>query len=145
MKRFIPAFLIFTFLFGACTRATPAPTPTSTSTPLPVVLVDKEHMTTAGLVYQIPAGNGFILDASGYDFGPSTPMSVQVVTGNFFYQMDWAENADKQSILVSELQPLLSAKPLSAFSAGQQLIVSIGSLTMQGRFKPIWVGVIDVK
>ena len=102
-------------------------------------------MTTVGLTYQIPAGNGFVLDASDYDFGSSTPMAVQVVTGNLFYQTKWAETATRQSVLVSDLQPLFNAKPLATLSAGQQLIVSIGSLNMQGRFKPIWVGVIDVK
>jgi hypothetical protein len=143
MKRHIPALALFFFLLSACT--TNAPAPTSTPKPLPVLVVDQQHMTTAGLTYQIPAGSGFVLDASAYDFGSSTPMAVQVVTGNFFYQTKWTENATRQSVLVSDLQPILNAKPLASFSAGQQLIVSIGSLNMQGRFKPIWVGVIDVK
>ena len=143
MKRLIPALILFPFLLSACT--TPAPAPTSTPEPLPILIVDQQHMTTAGLTYQIPAGNGFVLDASDYDFGSSTPMAVQVVTGNFFYQTKWTENATRQSVLVSDLQPLFNAKPLATLSAGQQLIVSIGSLNMQGRFKPIWVGVIDVK
>ena len=142
MKRLIPALALFFFMLSACT--TPAPA-TSTPVPLPVLIVDQQHMTTAGLTYQIPAGNGFVLDASDYDFGSSTPMAVQVVTGNFFYQTKWTENATRQSVLVSDLQPLFNAKPLATLSAGQQLIVSIGSLNMQGRFKPIWVGVIDVK
>ena len=142
MKRLIPALILFPFLLSACTTSAPA---TSTPAPLPILIVDQQHMTTAGLTYQIPAGNGFVLDASDYDFGSSTPMAVQVVMGNFFYQMNWAENATRQSVLVSDLQPLFNAKPLATFSAGQQLIVSIGSLNMQGRFKPIWVGVIDVK
>lgn len=143
MKRLIPALILFPFLLSACT--TPAPAPTSTPEPLPILIVDQQHMTTAGLTYQIPAGNGFVLDASDYDFGSSTPMAVQVVIGNFFYQTKWTENATRQSVLVSDLQPLFNAKPLATLSAGQQLIVSIGSLNMQGRFKPIWVGVIDVK
>ena len=143
MKRLIPALILFPFLLSACT--TPAPAPTSTPEPLPILIVDQQHMTTAGLTYQIPAGNGFVLDASDYDFGSSTPMAVQVVIGNFFYQTKWTENATRQSVLVSDLQPLFNAKPLATLSAGQQLIVSIGSLSMQGRFKPIWVGVIDVK
>ena len=142
MKRLIPALIVFLSLLSACTTSAPA---TSTPAPLPVLVVDQQHMTTAGLTYQIPAGNGFVLDASDFDFGSSTPMAVQVVTGNLFYQMNWAENATRQSVLVSDLQPLFNAKPLATLSAGQQLIVSIGSLNMQGRFKPIWVGVIDVK
>ena len=142
MKRLIPALIVFLSLLSACTTSAPA---TSTPAPLPVLVVDQQHMTTAGLTYQIPAGNGFVLDASDYDFGSSTPMAVQVVIGNFFYQTKWTENATRQSVLVSDLQPLFNAKPLATLSAGQQLIVSIGSLNMQGRFKPIWVGVIDVK
>ena len=142
MKRLIPALIVFLSLLSACTTSAPA---TSTPAPLPVLVVDQQHMTTAGLTYQIPAGNGFVLDASDFDFGSSTPMAVQVVTGNFFYQTKWTENATRQSVLVSDLQPLFNAKPLATLSAGQQLIVSIGSLNMQGRFKPIWVGVIDVK
>lgn len=126
-------------MLSSCTTATPTPDP------LPVVIVDQQHMNTAGLAYQIPAGSGFVLDASAYDFGSSTPRAVQVVSGNLFYQTDWAENAAQQTVLVSDLQPLFNAKPLAAFSAGQQLIVSIGSLTAQGRFQPIWVGVINVK
>ncbi|MFT3890424.1 MAG: hypothetical protein QM730_02220 [Anaerolineales bacterium] len=139
MKRVFLALALFSWMISSCTTATPTPDP------LPVVSVDQQHMTTAGLEYQIPAGSGFVLDASAYDFGSSTPMAVQVVTGNFFYQTDWAKNAVQQTILVSDLQPLFNAKPLAAFSAGQQLIVSIGSLSTQGRFKPIWVGVVNVK
>ena len=142
MKRLIPALIVFLSLLSACTTSAPA---TSTPAPLPVLVVDQQHMTTVGLTYQIPAGNGFVLDASDFDFGSSTPMAVQVVIGNFFYQTKWTENATRQSVLVSDLQPLFNAKPLATLSAGQQLIVSIGSLSMQGRFKPIWVGVIDVK
>lgn len=145
MKRLIIVLGLFASLLNACTNATTTPAPTVTPAPLPIVTVDSAHMTTANLAYEIPAGVGFVLDASQYDFGSAIPMAVQVVTGNLFYQSTWTENATQQAVLVSNLQPLLNAKPLSAFSSGQQLIVSIGSLTAQGRFKPIWVAVIDVK
>ena len=145
MKRLIVILVLLAFILSACDTTTPTPVPTSTPAPLPALVVDNQHMTTAGLTYQIPAGSGFLLDASEYDFGSTTPMAVQVVTGNFFYQVNWAENATQQAVLVSDLEPLFNARPLTTFSTGQQLIVSIGSLTMQGRFKPIWVAVIDVK
>lgn len=145
MKRLIIILALFASLLSACATATATPAPTSTPAPLPIVVVDSTHMTTANLSYQIPAGSGFVLDASQYDFGSSTPTAVQVVVGNVFYQSTWAENATQQTVQVSDLKPLFNAKALTAFSSGQQLIVSIGSLTMQGRFKPIWVAVINVK
>ena len=145
MKRLIILASFACLLISACSTAPSASAPTSTPVPLPVLVVDEAHMTTVNLAYEIPAGNGFVLDASQYNFGSSTPMAVQVVTGNLFYQSAWAKNATQQTVLVTDLQPLLNAKPLRAFSAGQQLIVSIGSLSTQGRFKPIWVGVVNVK
>jgi hypothetical protein len=144
MRRLFLLFILVASVCNACdTTSSAAPTPTTV--PLPVLVVDKVHMTTPGLVYEIPAGNGFILDASGYDFGSSTPMAVQVVMGNSSYQVEWTENASRQSVSVSGLKPLFNAQPLTTFVAGQQLIVSIGKLNMQGRFKPLWVGVVNVK
>ena len=146
MKRLVITLLLLPILLGACaSQTTPAPAPVSTPPPLPVLVVDEAHMTTAGLTYQIPAGTGFVLDASGYDFGSSLPTAVQVVTGSRFYQGTWAQDASSQAVLASDLTPLFNAAPLTAFSAGQQLIVSIGTLPSPGRFKPIWVAVIDVK
>ena len=139
MTRIFLVLILVSWMLSSCA------TTTSTPDPLPVIVVDQQHMNTAGLEYQIPAGSGFVLDASTYDFGSSTPMAVQVVTGNLFYQTAWAGAATQQTVLVSDLKPLFNANPLTEFSSGQQLIVSIGSLSMQGRFKPIWVGVVNVK
>ncbi len=144
MKQLFFVLLLLACLLGACNTQAPV-TATATSAPLPVIVVDQQHMDTAGLAYDMSAGDGFVLDASRYDFGPATPTAVQVVAGSAIYQTTWTENATQQAVLVSDLNPLLNTKTLTTFSSGQQLIVSIGSLTMQGRFKPLWVAVIDVK
>ena len=141
---FISALLI---VLSACgTAPSAAPTALPTEVPLPVVLVDSQHMITPNLAYEIPAGPGFELDASAYNFGTATsPTAVQVVLGGRFYQTDWVTNATRMPIFATDLKPVNGTAGLTAFPSGQQMIVAIGSISDKGRFSPIWVAVVNVQ
>ncbi len=141
MKQLLLSSTVFVLFLSACGTA-----PTEMSASLPVIQVDAAHMINPGLAYEIPAGAGFVLDASSYDFGTSSgPAAVQVVLGGHAYQGNWTSGAVSQSILAAELEPIGGAARLTGFLTGQELIVSIGSLSSKGRFTPMWVAVVDVK
>lgn len=141
---FISALLI---LLSACGSA-PAATPTAlpTEIPLPVVQVDTQHMITPNLAYEIPAGQGFALDASAYDFGIADgPSAVQVVMSGRAFQTAWLPGATRMPIFASALEPVTGTGRLGAFPSGLQLIVAIGSVSEKGQFEPAWVGVVNVQ
>ena len=141
MKRLIPVSAIFVLLLNTC--GTP---PTDAPAPLPVLQVDAQHMLTPDIAYEIPAGGGFVLDASNYDFGTASgPTAVQVVTEGRVYQTNWVSGATSQAIRAAELETTPGLARLSVFSAGQQLIVAIGALDANGQFSPMWVAAVDVK
>jgi hypothetical protein len=145
MKRLFLVPNLLVLLLSAC-GTTPSAAPTVTSAPLPVLLVDAEHMIKPGLAYEIPAGEGFVLDASSFDFGtPTGPTTVQVVIKGLIYQTTWMSGATSQAIRAEELLPARGSSHLTVFDAGQELIIAIGSLTNTGRFSPMWVAVVDVK
>lgn len=143
MKRFVLLSTLFVLLISAC-GTTSAVSPTAI--PLPVIQVDSAHMTTVNLVYEIPAGEGFVLDASNYDFGLSgEPTMVQVVMKGGVYQAAWSAETANQTIRAADLEPAGSFPRLAGFTSGQQLIVAIGLLTPKGKFSPLWVGVVNIK
>ena len=128
MKRFIFLSLLFVLSLSACGTASPvAPTAMPTAAPLPVLQVDSQHMLTPNLAYEIPAGEGFVLDASNYDFGiPGGPTAVEVVIGGLGYQSVWASGATSQTVLATGLTPLSGAAPSQkGFFTGQQLLLSV--------------------
>ena len=143
MKRFLLLFPLFVLLLSACETASPA---APTAIPLPVIQVDAAHMTTVNLAYEIPAGQGFVLNASNYDFGlPGGPTAIQVVMKGRVYQAEWTSGASSQSVLASDLKPLAGSSQLAGFSTGQQLIISIGTLKTDGRFVPKWAAVVNIR
>jgi hypothetical protein len=143
MKRLFLVSAICVLLLSACGTASTAAS-TVTPAPLPVLQVDAQHMLTPDLAYNISAGEGFVLDASNYDFGTASgPTVVQVVMGGRVYQTNWVSGATSQAIRAVELEPAPGLARLSVFSAGQQLIVAIGSLDAHGQFSPMWVGVVN--
>jgi hypothetical protein len=136
---FISALLI---VLSACGTAPTAPT----EVPLPVVLVDSQHMLTPNLAYEIPAGPGFVLDASSHNFGTAVgPSAVQIVLSGRFYQAAWLSGATRMPILAADLKPVTGTTGLAVFSSGQQMIVAIGSISDKGQFNPLWVAVVNVK
>ncbi len=163
MKRlFTFASLISLFLTACGTASTPTVSATSVSSvvptipaaltqvSLPVVKVDQAHMDTSGLNYIIPAGAGFIFDASGFNFKlpngqAASPTAIQIVAGSRAYQSTWTAGATSQTVNAAELTPVANAQPLTQFESGMQLIVSIGLINSFGHYQPLWVAVISVQ
>lgn len=142
MKKILTLALLFCVFLTAC--GTPA------GASLPVLTVDQAHMQTPGLDYQIPAGDGFILDASGYEFNIPASMGqaeinyVEIAVQGKVYGTQWTAPGTDRAVTVEELQPMSGGSPLSGFQSGQQLIVALG--VMNGaRFAAVWSAVIDVK
>jgi hypothetical protein len=145
MKRLFLVSTLFVLLFTACGTSSPEIPATPTDVPLPVLVVDEQHMTTVNLEYEVPAGDGFVLDASKYEFSPAgEPALVQVVVNGRVFQGNWASGATSQAVRAAELKPLAGSSQLTGFSAGQQLIISIGYLKTNGRFSPLWVAVVNI-
>lgn len=146
MKRF--AFIVLLVLVLAACGANGASEPTvvPTDVPLPVIQIDVEHMINPTLAYEIPAGAGFILDASGFDFGVSDgPTSVQVVIENHAYTGIWKSGERIQTVRAESLLPPSGFKPLTGFFSGKQLIISVGKTSANERFEPLWVAVVNVR
>lgn len=145
MKRLFIISALVTLLLSAC-GSSPTAAVTPTELPLPVVQVDAQHMLSPDLAYEIPAGAGFVLDASTYVFGTAEgPNAVQVVMNGRAYQTTWAAGETVQTIRAVQLTPPGGSAGLSTFTAGKQLIVAIGTASINGRFEPLWVGVVNVK
>ncbi len=157
MKRFLSLALLISLFLAAC--GTPAASAVAaasaipaapTQVSLPVVKVDQAHMDTAGLNYVIPAGDGFVFDASDFNFKLPTgqtasPTAIQIITGSRAYQGKWTAGAARQSVLAAELTPMAKAQPLTQFDSGMQLIVSIGVINNFGRYQSLWVAVVNVQ
>lgn len=141
IKRTLLSALLLCLLLTACGTS---------SASLPVLKVDQAHMSTPGLDYQIPAGNGFILDASGYEFNIPANLGqvdvnyVEIAVYGKVYGAPWTAPGTDQAITVDKLQPLIGGSALGGFQSGQQLIVALGYKN-GSRFAAVWSGVIDVK
>jgi hypothetical protein len=145
MKRLLLVSTLLVLLFTACGTSSPAIPATPTAAPLPVLVVDEQHMTTVNLAYEISAGDGFVLDASNYEFSPAgEPSLVQVVVSGRVFQGNWTSGATSQAVRAATLKPLAGSSQLAGFSAGQQLIISIGYQKTNGRFSPLWVAVVNI-
>jgi hypothetical protein len=147
MKKLLFFFTLMLIL-SACgsTPSTPTPTAAPTEVILPVLGVDSQHMRKPDIAYEIPAGPGFILDSSTYDFGVATsPNAVQVVLDGRFYQTVWLEGAMRMPIFAADLAPVNGGRGLTEFPSGKQMIIAIGVLSEKGDFDPMWVAVVNVK
>jgi hypothetical protein len=146
MKRLVILSTLLVLILSACgAEATPTPAPLPTESNLPVIPVDAEHMLKSDMAYDIPAGPGFVLDASTYIFGTATgPTLVRVVMDGREYQGNWTNPENIQTVLAESLLPPPGMQPLTGFPAGKQLIVAIGALNDRGEFDASWVGVVNV-
>lgn len=147
MKRVLFVWAMFALILSACVADnTPAPTLAPTEAPLPVLAIDVEHMINPNEAYEIPAGAGFILDGSGYDFGiPDGPSEIQVVLDGHAFTGTWLPGALTQAVRAESLLPPPGFKPLTGFPSGKQMIIAVGRISDKGRFEPLWVAVVNVK
>ena len=150
MFRKILFFVVLTVMLAACN---PTPSVTPAAETLPVLIMDDEHFQDETVVYEIPAGNGFILDGENYTFqvpANSRPLVanyfqlVDVAVDGEFYGMDWQSEAPSNSVTVDKLQPLSGNTSLTGFRSGQTMIVAVGNMT-DGFFIPLWTATIEVK
>jgi hypothetical protein len=134
---------------AACSNASATPVAES----LPVLVMDDAHFQNENVAYEIPAGNGFILDAKNYTFkvpsnaGPLTANYLQLVdvaVDGEFYGMEWQSEASSNAVTADKLQPLSGTVPLDGFISGQTVVIAVGNMT-DGFFTPLWTATIEVK
>lgn len=147
MKRFVFISVAFALILCACgTESASAPIPAPTEESLPVIQVDAEHMINPSLAYEIPAGPGFVLDVTGFDFGtPQEPTMLQVVLDGRAFTGTWKSGQPLQTVRAEALLPPPGFNPLSGFPSGKQLIIAVGWVSDNGRFEPLWVAVANVR
>jgi hypothetical protein len=145
MKRLVLLSTLLTLLLSACGSDSTSAAPTPAEESLPILVVDADHFLTPNLFYEIPAGAGFVLDASTYVFGTAAgPTAVSVIVDGREYQGRWTAADNIQPVRAAHLVPPPGLKPLSGFAAGKQLIVAIGSLSPQGTFETMWLAAVNV-
>lgn len=159
MFRKILIFTILAMSVVACSSS-PSVSATSTAETLPVLVMDDAHFQSEKAVYEIPPGQGFILDTQGYKFqapanaGPP-PANTGPLVANYlqlvdvakdgqFYGMEWQTEAARNAVTVDKLQPLSGTDPLNGFKSGQTIVVAVGNTT-DGFFTPLWTATIEVK
>jgi hypothetical protein len=130
---------------------------------LPVICVDDAHFQVEREeggepeIYRLPAGPGFILDATGYTFqvplglGGQPPNLIQLVRGaGHTYERTWREGKTRYVMTGDTLIPARGCTRLRMFDSGEVLIVAIGKHVApthplgQGTFYPYWVTMIYV-
>ncbi|MBI5842584.1 MAG: hypothetical protein HZB19_21045 [Chloroflexi bacterium] len=149
MIRRILYFIALAILLAACSSNVSTPEADT----LPVLVVDEAHFQDETLVYEIPAGNGFVLDARNYTYqipvgaGPVTANYLQLVEiaqeGEIF-GMELSVGASRSSITADQLLPLTGTSDFGGFGAGQQFVIAIGNMNEE-RFIPLWTATIEVK
>jgi len=146
MKQIIFVFAVLALILSACGTGKTVTPPPPTEESLPVITLDMEHMINPTLAYEIPAGAGFVLDASRFNFGtPNGPTSIQVVIDNHAFTGTWMTGELVQTVRAESLLPPAGFKPLTGFPAGKQMIVGVGHISDKGRFEPMWVAVVNVQ
>ena len=146
MRRFVFILALFALLLSACGGGNVSATAAPTSAPLPVIQLDVEHMINPAMAYEIPAGEGFVLNATGFDFGVADgPSRVQVVMDGHAFTGTWASGETIQTILAASLLPPAGFNPLTGFPSGKQLIVAVGRMSEHNRFEPLWAATVNVR
>jgi len=146
MKRFAFTLWLVLVLAACGTNGPSEPTAAPTEVPLPVIQLDVEHMVNPTLSYEIPAGAGFVLDATGYDFGTADgPSMVQVVLDGHAFTGSWPNGETTYTVRAESLLPPAGFKPLTGFPPGKQMILAVGRMSAKGRFEPLWVATVNVK
>ena len=137
-------FLLIALLLAAC-AADPR-----------VIVVDEAHFTAfkqgdLNNTYEVPSGNGFTVDATGYPF--LIPMEAPEVPGPNMIQLTTADGAvfnhpwnmqNTRYELSSEnlINPVDGAK-FPGLAAGESYLLGIGYLDGEGRFTVLWAAVVD--
>lgn len=130
---------------------------------LPVIRVDDAHFQmergdgSEPEIYRLPAGPGFILDATGYtfrvplDLGGQPPNLIQLVRGaGHAYERPWREGKTRYVITGDTLIPARGCVRLRVFDSGEVLILAIGkfvssaSMLGKGKFYSYWVSMVYV-
>jgi len=129
---------------------------------LPVILVDDTHFHrrrtgNKAEMYKIPAGPGFILDATGYTFRTlpdlkgKPPNLIQLVCGlGQIYGLPWQEGKTKYIFTGDNLKPARGCVRLRSFESGEVLMLAIGRYIHpqgpkdEGQFFPYWTSMIYV-
>jgi hypothetical protein len=130
---------------------------------LPVIRVDDAHFQmewqdgTEPEIYRLPAGPGFVLDATGYtfrvplDLGGQPPNLIQLVRGaGHTYERPWREGKTRYVITGDTLIPAKGSVRLRMFESGEVLslaigkFVSPGSVLAKGKFYSYWVSMIYI-
>ncbi len=145
--------------------------PTQSEGGLPIIKVDRQHdfvftENHAGenppivLRYEITAGDGFVLDVSGYDFtkAPSRYRAFRITRPNSisvgirfydgmyktnYYYVDWVDNQILFPLTTKTLLPEEGAKPFTGFKSGQSIIIAVGHFDRT--FYPFWGSGADIK
>jgi len=137
--------------------------PNTSENSLPVIKADNEHLQversdgTVAPEYEIIAGNGFVLDTSGYEIqippnlNITQPNMIQIVLDKNSYYVDWEVGKTSYTFTVETLKPLQSSKSFSRLNSGQKVIIAIGFMDDKGQatgqvaFYPFWYAIINVK
>ena len=130
---------------------------------LPVIRVDNTHYQveredgSQPEIYTLPAGPGFILDATGYAFqippglGTKPPNLIQLVHGaGHAYEHPWQQGKVVYVITGDTLQPQHGPEVFRMFVIGAMLTLAIGRYVSAAEsaifvdFHAYWVGLITV-
>jgi len=129
-------------------------------TTLPVIKIDDAHWAaqreggSEALKYQVPKGEGFVLDVSGYKF--KIPVSLGIQEPNFImisveknqqYGIVWDSSRGGQYVISREtLRPLSDSLPFHGFKKGQEIVIAIGYLNTvsNASFYPFWYSFVEI-
>ncbi len=138
--------------------------PSTSKNNLPVIKADNEHLQversdgTVSPEYEINAGNGFVLDTSGYEIqippnlNITQPNMIQIVFDkNNMYYVDWEVGKTSYTFTANTLKPLQRSKPFNGLHSGQKVIIAIGFMDDKGQttgqvaFYPLWYAITNIK
>lgn len=125
---------------------------------LPLVVVDEAHFQSLkqGSLdggYKLSAGEGFVLDATGYPFlipaeAPQVPgpNMIQLSTSDGqVYSHPWDLNLTRYELTGATLVNVDTGQAFPGLVAGQSYLLGVGYLDAGGRFTVLWAAVVDVK
>ena len=137
--------------------------PSTSENDLPVIKADNEHLQversdgTVPPEYEIKAGNGFVLDISGYEIqippnlNITQPNMIQIVLDRNSYYVDWEGGKMLYTFAADTLTPLQNSKPFGGLRSGQKAIIAIGFMDEKGQvtgqvaFYPLWYAIVSIK
>lgn len=164
-KYFLLIVVIAAVIVSSCQSPSGVSTMPSTSeNNLPVINADNEHLQiersdgTEPPEYEISAGNGFVLDTSGYEIqiphnlNITQPNMIQIVLDNEkMYFVNWEIGKTSYTFTAETLMPIQNSKPFGGLQSGQKVIIAIGFMDEQGKFTgqiafyPLWYAIVNIK